>query len=350
MTNHFLNPRQLSWVNFLSRCVRNQVEATKNRTISPPYPTQNPRRYSLQLAPKNQKNSFHPSFSFFSLSIRSTALPLSKLADSLNNMKTIFTSLLLLFSGMTFAQSSVPVTNSPICIGSTLQLSFAGNIGDTYQWTGPGGFTSTLQNPQIVAATAADAGVYTLVVNGTDHYTTVPVIVNPSVTLAAFAESHTIIAGSSVQLNASGAEFYYWTPDDRTLSNPNLNNPLASPFTTTNYKVVGMNRFGCRDSAFIQIDVQAADTIYIPKAFTPNNDGNNDIFRLVNFGAYTLQDFSVQNRWGQQVYHNSYDIHQGWDGTWNGVAQDMGTYSYSVVVAAPSGEKRLLRGSVSLIR
>jgi hypothetical protein len=54
------------------------------------------------------------------------------------------------------------VSNTPVCKGSTILLSATGGI--TYQWTGPNGFTSDQQAPQIPAAETANAGTYTVVV------------------------------------------------------------------------------------------------------------------------------------------------------------------------------------------
>jgi len=60
--------------------------------------------------------------------------------------------------------SAIPVTsasnNGPYCAGSTVQLFATGNASDNYSWTGPSGFTSSLQNPTIVNATPANSGVY----------------------------------------------------------------------------------------------------------------------------------------------------------------------------------------------
>jgi len=62
--------------------------------------------------------------------------------------------------------------------------------------------------------------------------------------------------------------------------------------------------------------------IYMPKAFTPNGDGNND--RIVPFtvGIKQIRMFRIINRWGVIVYEAKTDI-KGWDGNYKGAPQQM---------------------------
>jgi len=159
----------------------------------------------------------------------------------------------------------------------------------------------------------------------------------------------TIPYGSSVQLYADGAVLYLWTPDNGSLNNPNINDPIATPTEPTTYVVYGTNNLGCTDSATVKIDIDYGMNIYIPSAFSPNNDGLNDKFHALNVKYEKVMDFRVYNRWGQQVFQGS-DAKQGWDGTFNGVPQDMGVYNYIMVVSFPDGTERTYTGSVTLVR
>lgn len=69
-------------------------------------------------------------------------------------------------------------------------------------------------------------------------------------------------------------------------------------------------------------------TIYFPSAFTPNNDGKNDVFNILN--AHGLQDYDlmIYNRWGQKIFE-SRDLAKGWNGLFNGQLQSTGVYVWS---------------------
>jgi len=244
-------------------------------------------------------------------------------------------------------------SNSPVCSGKTLTLTATDAISDlTYEWTGPNGFSSSLQNPEIPNTTMADSGIYTLSIRYENCPATASevIMVHPPVVLTNVTMSQTIPFGSSIQLYAEGAEFYLWYPDDGSLSNQVINNPVATPQVPTEYIVEGMNIWGCRDSVTVSINVDNNITEFVPAAFTPNNDGKNDVFRIVNMKYDKLVDFTVFNRWGQMIYHNTGDPNKGWDGTFNGVPQDMGTYYYNIILSRPDGTTKTLKGDVTLIR
>jgi len=161
----------------------------------------------------------------------------------------------------------------------------------------------------------------------------------------------TVNYGSSIQLNADSLLYYWWIPDNGTLSNPNINNPIATPDTTTTYTVYGMDRYGCVDSQNVIVVVDSNMHETIPTAFTPNNDGLNDYFHPVGLTFQNLVDFRVYNRWGQQVFYTSSPSSKGWDGTFNGVPCDMDTYFYTIIVYRPDhGDNVIYKGDITLIR
>ena len=244
-------------------------------------------------------------------------------------------------------------SNSPLCAGDTLFLTANDPIKTLiYSWTGPNGFTSDLQNPYIPNVQLSDSGVYSLTIKYLNCPSSASEIIKiyPPVVLTNVTESQEMPYGGYVQLNAAGALFYMWTPSDGTLSNPNIYNPTAAPQDSTTYVVIGMNEWGCRDSAKVIITINYNAYEFVPSAFTPNGDGKNDIFRIVNQKFVKLIDFSVFDRWGKLIYHNTYDAKQGWDGNYNGVAQDMGVYFYSIIVETPDGKIKSFKGDVTLIR
>ncbi len=246
-------------------------------------------------------------------------------------------------------------SSEPLCENQTLFLSGSDPLpGGTYSWTGPNGFTSSVQNPFVLAVTNANIGVYTVIYNLFNCFSlpttaTINIVAPPPLTNV--TASQTILYGKSIQLNADNAFQYWWTPDNGTLSNASINDPVATPFITTTYTVYGMSQYGCVDSAFITITVDSSVDGRIPSAFSPNNDGRNDVFRPIGPKFQHLVDFRVYNRWGQEIFYSN-SVEHGWDGTYHGVQQDMGDYYYQITVTQPGGvgENTTYKGSVTLIR
>ncbi len=171
----------------------------------------------------------------------------------------------------------------------------------------------------------------------------------PPLVLTNLTNSQTIMYGNAIQLNANGADYYEWFPADGSLSNNNINDPLGRPLDSTVYMVVGISIYGCRDTGYITITIDNEMTPFIPSAFTPNNDGLNDKFKVVNLRYDKLVEMRVFDRWGMEMYHTA-DGMEGWDGTYKGVPQDMGTYTYVVIISHVDGTNKSITGTVTLIR
>ena len=90
--------------------------------------------------------------------------------------------------------------------------------------------------------------------------------------------------------------------------------------------------------------------IFIPNAFTPDNDGKNDIFRAVVVNTQ-VDLMIIYNRWGQKIYESN-DPFPEWDGTINNEKAPTGLYAYLVYYSdAVSGfEQKQKRGTVMLVR
>lgn len=107
---------------------------------------------------------------------------------------------------------------------------------------------------------------------------------------------------------------------------PDIRYTFSEPGT---YRVVcSVNNTSCQtDSSEVTVAI-AESYLAVPNAFTPNNDGQNDEFRV----AYrSLREFHiwVYNRWGKLVYE-SVDPAKGWDGTINGRPAAVGAYYYVI--------------------
>ena len=77
---------------------------------------------------------------------------------------------------------------------------------------------------------------------------------------------------------------------------------------------------GCYDSTSFTIEVNEDVRVFVPNAFSPNNDGNNDILVLYSPGdVQEVKAFRVFDRWGEKVFVST-SIDDCWDGTFNGKA------------------------------
>ncbi|HEY6901141.1 MAG TPA: T9SS type B sorting domain-containing protein, partial [Puia sp.] len=89
--------------------------------------------------------------------------------------------------------------------------------------------------------------------------------------------------------------------------------------------------------------------IYVPKVFTPNNDGTNDLLKPILVGIAEFHYWSIYNRWGNLIY-TSQDPNRGWDGTFKGVAQPVETYVWIAEGVDVNGKKIVQKGMTSLVR
>lgn len=164
----------------------------------------------------------------------------------------------------------------------------------------------------------------------------------------------TIFKGQSIRLETgeSCATGIFWTPAT-TLDNPNILNPLATPDVTTTYEI-RLDDGGCqnRDSVTIFVadkDSLDCDKLLLPKAFTPNNDGLNDLYGISNtFLPESLEVFEIYDRWGEKVWETK-EITGQWDGTKNGSPLGTGMYLYRIKYRCNAGEK-LDVGNFNLLR
>jgi gliding motility-associated-like protein len=107
---------------------------------------------------------------------------------------------------------------------------------------------------------------------------------------------------------------------------------------------------GCngRDSIIVKLK-ECLKGIYFPNAFTPNKDGNNDIFKPYVGGILVKYQLQVYNRFGQVIF-SSDEANKGWDGTLNGIPQTTGTYVFVCKYQFMNDEASVEKGSLLLIR
>lgn len=158
----------------------------------------------------------------------------------------------------------------------------------------------------------------------------------------------TIHYGDAIRLQASGAYWYMWSPGNP-LDTTVTADPLAKPRQPTVFTVVGWNRYGCKDTGYVRIDLDYGLPGFVPNAFSPNGDGRNDVFKIEHLGAQKILVFEIFNRYGQQVF-SAGNSNRGWDGRYRGKPCDVGTYYYLIQLMGPEGAVKTYKGEVNLIR
>lgn len=159
-----------------------------------------------------------------------------------------------------------------------------------------------------------------------------------------------IAAGSSIRLTpvVTGQIIsYQWSPASW-LDQPATADPVATPVSTTTYRLTATTDQGCYATGKQTIGIYY--DLLMPDAFTPNGDGRNDVFRVPPTVPVTIIRFSIYNRWGQQVFSNGRGS-TGWDGRLGGKAQPAGVYVWIIEYYNPlTKQPARKQGTVMLIR
>jgi hypothetical protein len=158
-------------------------------------------------------------------------------------------------------------SNSPVCEGATIELYGGPNGMTSYSWTGPNGFSSSLQNPTISSATTLNAGTYSLTVTDggctSDPANTV-VAVNTKPTATASSNSP-VSEGANIQLygGPNGMTSYSWTgPGGWTSTLQNPTRSSATLATAGTYTLTVTNSNGCTDVESTSLTVSTNEPPY----------------------------------------------------------------------------------------
>lgn len=240
-----------------------------------------------------------------------------------------------------------PLQVSPdtmVCQGQSVQLSVTGGFNNS--WSPSMGLSdpnsaTPLARPNVTTKyyVVSDAG-------ACSSEDSVLVVVNPNPVLVAPADRG-VCEGDSVQLVIAGAITYEWFPAAG-LDDPLSSTPIAFPSATTNYLVKGTDDNGCADTAGVKVTVFPKSGLFIPNAFTPNNDGRNDCFRIPNSGGSGSFELAIFDRYGERVFYTR-DPAVCWDGRFKNQDLPIGSYTYYLNMAT-SCEVIRRKGLVSIIR
>ncbi|MEP7164594.1 MAG: PKD domain-containing protein [Ferruginibacter sp.] len=241
--------------------------------------------------------------------------------------------------------------DTAVCIGFNTQITATG--GSSYTWS-PAIYLSnpSIATPLVIQPTSNI--VYTVSVRDTLGCTkvikdSVLVKVIQQLQVDAGPADTSIVEGETIRLNATGASTYLWNPGTW-LSSTNIGNPLSAPDDNIKYYVLGTDQYGCIGKDSINIRLFRLDPdMYVPTAFTPNGDGNNDVTRPILLGMKALNYFKVFNRFGELMFSTT-EKGKGWDGVYKGKPQDPATFVWMAEGVTFKGQKKTKKGYVVLIR
>lgn len=259
--------------------------------------------------------------------------------------------------GFANAQTTV-VSNQLICIGDTTTLEVTNVLPFdtlTYDWEVDELIIEGDGTNTILVAPDSTTTYYVTSVNmsGCIINDSIMLVVDPlpNLTVEAWADNDTIVQGTSTGLHVLPDGYnYLWTPSSG-LNDATAQNPFATPNETISYSVV-IDNGECAKSANVKIVVYeyvcGEPDLYIPNAFTPNGDGNNDKL-FVRGNNITDLLLRIYDRWGELVFE-TYDQSIGWDGTFKGKESDPAVFDYYVEITCLEGQTYFKKGNITLIR
>lgn len=228
--------------------------------------------------------------------------------------------------------------------------------GDKYTWIPSSGLSSsTIFNPIATPSVTTTYMVIAQLGSCIPDTNYVTVIVHPLPTVDAGPDQR-LVAGSHAQINATGTNIYHinWDPGN-TLSCDTCLDPVANNFNTTTYVANVVTDFGCKASDSVTIYLFCDESqIFIPNTFTPNGDGQNDVFYPRGSGVSKIRAFRIYNRWGELLFErtgiNINDVGNAWDGSFNGGNVRPDVYVYLVDAICDTGEPIFIKGDVTIIK
>ena len=176
-------------------------------------------------------------------------------------------------------------------------------------------------------------------------------------TVHAWADPYKIIRGNSAELFGSPdnpAYIYQWEPPG-SVEDPHAPFTSASPEETTTYTltVSDASLLGLcarTDTVTIRVfdSVCGPPNIFVPNAFSPNGDGENDVL-YVRGGVVTELQFTLFDRWGEKVFETR-DLNVGWDGKYKGRMAEPAVFVYYLEAKCGESETYFEKGNVTVIR
>ena len=234
-------------------------------------------------------------------------------------------------------------------VDATFTASFTGS--DQYLWILGDG---TIDSGEVVTHTYTVAGTYEvslIMLNCGIPDTVTQIVVIDGWPVAYFDDDpYYIIKNTTVTFTnlSTNAVTYEWDFGDGGTSTEVNGKHIFTELGTYQVCLTATNSNGCSDVYCREVVAEAQGAIGVPNAFSPNNDGVNDVLFVMGFGIADMQ-FLVFNRWGELVFSTD-DYQVGWDGTYRNAQQEMEVYVYVLSGTFADGNPFNLQGNITLIR
>ncbi len=243
-----------------------------------------------------------------------------------------------------------------ICAEGIAQLHVVGgDPGSTFTWSPETGLVG--QGTPDVSVGIPSTATFSVTVTspaGCTWSDDITVFVSPifGSSVGASVDQPIVLAGTTVQLSATPTSgvTYVWTPATE-VSDPSIADPTAFITQTTTFQVVISDGI-CTRSDSVTVTVYEMNCgepdIFVPDAFTPNSDGNNDVL-FVRGRFIAHMELKIFDRWGELVFETT-DKSKGWDATYKGKPVDPAVYVYWLEVTCGDGQEFFKKGNVTVIR
>ena len=156
----------------------------------------------------------------------------------------------------------------------------------------------------------------------------------------------TIQQNESTTLTAVGAGSIAWETSEFT------NSIIVSPLMTTNYCVSLLDSNGCVSSDCVNVIVlEDCGELYIPTAFSPDGDENNDLYQIrINASCVQSMQMQIYDRWGELIIEMN-DINETWDGTYKSEPLNNASFAYVLKITLSNNpEEQIFKGNITLIK
>ena len=126
----------------------------------------------------------------------------------------------------------------------------------------------------------------------------------------------------------------------------------VTPQQSYTYTVLATDSYGCTNTDTVHLKVVDWDCtkefIFVPTAFTPNNDGVNDIFEIKS-GAITELEFAIYDRWGEKLFETT-DLHAQWDGKYKGKPLEPQVLVYYIRARCLDNREFKDKGNITILK